>query len=111
MTVLQVYMKLNESVTAGSEVTLHVSFSGVLNRELVGLYLSSYVTTDNETRQLAATQFEPTSARRAFPCLDEPALKATFKLVLVHERSQQAYANTRRQSVLPFGHLVASHLS
>ncbi|KAH7944783.1 hypothetical protein HPB49_000621 [Dermacentor silvarum] len=105
---LAVYIQLNESIPAGSQVTLHIAFSGTLDRDLVGLYLSSYVTAANETRRLAATQFEPTSARRAFPCLDEPALKASFELVLVHEQSHQAYANTRRQSLRSFGGRLVS---
>ncbi|XP_075550023.1 endoplasmic reticulum aminopeptidase 1-like isoform X2 [Dermacentor variabilis] len=104
----QVYIQLNESVPAGNQVILHIAFSGTLDRDLVGLYLSSYVTAANETRRLAATQFEPTSARRAFPCLDEPALKASFELELVHEQSHQAYANARRQSLRPFGGQLVS---
>ena len=59
---------------------LFLSLSGVLNDQLAGFYRSEYTTPQGEKRFMAATQFEATDARRAFPCWDEPALKATFKV-------------------------------
>ena len=73
-------------------VVLHVSFQGVVNNQLTGFYRSSYGVPPGEstggemqgetetTRFMLSTQFQPTYARRAFPCFDEPALKATFDL-------------------------------
>lgn len=55
-----------------------------LNEGLDGFYLSSY-SMHGEKRWLAASHFEPTSARAAFPCFDEPHLKARFELSIVRE--------------------------
>ena len=44
-------------------------------------------------RTIAATQFQPTDARRAFPCFDEPAMKATFNITMVHDPAFIALTN------------------
>jgi len=77
----QVHVLLPESLAAGS-ARLHVRFAGVLNDKLRGFYRSSYTTDDGEVRRIAVTQFEPTDARRAFPCWDEPSFKAVFGVTL-----------------------------
>ena len=59
-------------------VALRIAYSGTLNGDLRGFYLSK-----TATRNYAVTQFEPTDARRAFPSFDEPALKATFDVSLI----------------------------
>src|SRR5437867_1821088 len=74
--------------------TLHLVFHGVLNDELAGFYRSKYTMTDGRQGYMAATQFESTDARRAFPCWDEPSAKATFELSLVVPDGQAAISNT-----------------
>ena len=54
---------------------IHIRYRGTLNDQLRGFYLSNA-----NGRQYAVTQFESTDARRAFPCFDEPAFKATFSV-------------------------------
>src|SRR5262249_3204869 len=72
------------------EVHLRLRFRGTLNDKLRGFYRSRYKGPDGEERWLAATQFEATDARRAFPCWDEPAFKAVFATTLVVDRGHQA---------------------
>jgi aminopeptidase N len=44
-------------------------------------------------RKLLASKFQPTDARKAFPCFDEPQLKAIFKISIVHPKNTIAIAN------------------
>ena len=56
-------------------------FDGVLNDDMRGFYRSQYVCHKTGSKKFAATtHFEATDARRAFPCWDEPSLKATFSI-------------------------------
>ncbi|MFA6251774.1 MAG: M1 family metallopeptidase [Candidatus Paceibacterota bacterium] len=72
---------------------LHITFSGIINEGLRGLYKSKYIL-DGEEKYLATTQFEATDARRAFPCFDEPEHKATFEVSLVISDKHTAISNT-----------------
>lgn len=52
------------------------------------------------TRWLVGSQMKPTEARRAFPCFDEPAMKAQFKLTVTHHQSLKAISNMPSNNVL-----------
>jgi len=55
-----------------------LTFSGSLNQQMKGLYEAQ-----SGPDRYAFTQCEATDARRVFPCFDEPALKARFKITAV----------------------------
>ncbi len=61
---------------------LDLEFTGILNDELRGFYRASFTDIDGNEQTIATTQFEATDARRAFPCWDEPDLKAVFSITL-----------------------------
>ncbi|MBI3895220.1 MAG: M1 family metallopeptidase [Acidobacteria bacterium] len=63
------------------EAELYMEWAGELNDKMHGFYRTSYYV-GGQKHWGAATQFEATDARRAFPCWDEPARKATFSAAL-----------------------------
>ncbi len=73
---------------------LRLRFQGTLNDKLRGFYRSTYKDPGGATRTIAATQFEATDARRAFPCWDEPDFKAVFATTLVIDPALTAVSNT-----------------
>jgi puromycin-sensitive aminopeptidase len=76
------------------EWRLRLAFQGTLNDQLRGFYRSTYKDDAGTVHTLAATQFEATDARRAFPCWDEPDLKAVFAITLVVAPHLVAISNT-----------------
>jgi aminopeptidase N/puromycin-sensitive aminopeptidase len=76
-----------EELAAG-KATVSIHYTGILNGELRGFYLSK-----TARRNYAVTQFESTDARRAFPSFDEPAFKATYDVSLVVDANDTAISN------------------
>jgi aminopeptidase N/puromycin-sensitive aminopeptidase len=77
--------------------TVHITYTGILNSEMRGLYLGK----DDQGRKYAASQFEATDARRAFPSFDEPAYKATFDITAVADKGMVAISNQKIVSDTP----------
>ncbi|KAI3372893.1 hypothetical protein L3Q82_023350 [Scortum barcoo] len=67
-------------LSIGKKYYLYIEFGAELAEGFYGFYKSTYTTSTGEPRTLASTHFEPTSARMAFPCFDEPSFKANFSV-------------------------------
>jgi puromycin-sensitive aminopeptidase len=63
--------------------TVHLTFRGTLNDKLKGFYRSVFTDAEGVQQVIGTTQMEPTDARLAFPCWDEPDMKAVYAVTLV----------------------------
>jgi alanyl aminopeptidase len=78
-----------ETLPAG-HATLQIAYSGELSRTL----------TDGAFQQQQGkdwyifTKFEPVTARRVFPCFDEPSFKVPWQLTLHVPKDLKAFSNT-----------------
>nr|XP_019935919.1 PREDICTED: aminopeptidase Ey-like isoform X1 [Paralichthys olivaceus] len=87
-------VQLNSFLQVGSKYELYTEFVGELSDELGGFYRSEY-TEDGVKKVVATTQMQATDARKAFPCFDEPAMKAVFHMTLIHPQGTVALSNSR----------------
>lgn len=78
----------------GQNYNIKIHFSAKLSKELNGFYASYDV-----GRKVASTFFSPISARKAFPCFDEPSFKANFSITLRHNSIYKALSNMKVNSV------------
>ncbi|MBW2430557.1 MAG: M1 family metallopeptidase [Deltaproteobacteria bacterium] len=74
------------------KIDLEINFQGLINDKMAGFYRSKY-TYQEKTRYIAVTQFEESDARRAFPCMDHPAQKATFDITIDIDQNLVAISN------------------
>jgi len=90
-------VRLAEALPPG-EATLTLSFRGKLRSDLRGLYAASA-----GERKYAFTQLEAADARRFFPCFDEPALKARFRLSVTTASGNTVLSNNPVEKIEPLG--------
>ncbi|XP_017785900.1 PREDICTED: glutamyl aminopeptidase-like isoform X2 [Nicrophorus vespilloides] len=74
-----------------AKVEMSIEFSGSMLDRIVGLYSSTYKS-GGKSRSIATTKFEPTYARQAFPCFDEPNMKANFTVHLLKPKESEYIA-------------------
>ncbi|CAG2054125.1 unnamed protein product, partial [Timema podura] len=125
---------LQNNLTVGQGYDIYIKYKGYLRDDMQGLFKSYYKTSDGQTRwhgsALTGQKAEcmhaqdsndgwqlPTSnlvgSRRAFPCFDEPALKATFSINIARTEDRHALSNMPVTSVSEpdpnYGNLTWDH--
>lgn len=117
-------VEVSNLLVVGREYKLSMKFTAIMNDDLRGFYRSSYIeddgsrkyeklyaTTFNQLlfvidervlyRWLAVSQMESTDARRAFPCFDEPKMKANFSIILGRHESMTSVSNMKKTKSEP----------
>ena len=85
-----------QNISVGKYI-LKLKFNSTITNDLKGFYKSQFLDLNDDEKWIATTQFEPTSARNAFPCWDEPEYKAVFSITLV---SDEKYLRVSNEKVL-----------
>ena len=86
--------KLGETLQPGKMYSIKIAYTAYLKDNLKGFYRSVYK--DQQTGKdeyIAVTQFQATDARRAFPCFDEPGIKAAYHVSLGRLKTMSSISN------------------
>lgn len=95
-------LAFDQQIPQSHKAVLAITFQGTVNNDMAGFYRSKYKPTveaaksvprDSEFHYMFSTQFESSDARRAFPCFDEPNLKASFEFNIEIPEDQTALSN------------------
>ncbi|XP_017592419.1 PREDICTED: aminopeptidase N [Corvus brachyrhynchos] len=86
-------VQLETPLQQGQRYRLSCNFTGELADDLAGFYRSEYTDKSGNKQVVATTQMQAADARKAFPCFDEPAMKANFTVTLVHPSNYVAISN------------------
>ncbi|KAG4436463.1 hypothetical protein IFR05_008048 [Cadophora sp. M221] len=101
-------ISFTEDLPTSEKALITIKFEGTINNDMAGFYRSKYkpattpaasVPKDGDSHVMFSTQFESCDARRAFPCFDEPSLKATFHVQIELPDDQVALSNMPEKEV------------
>ncbi|KAE8749188.1 hypothetical protein FOCC_FOCC004095 [Frankliniella occidentalis] len=95
-------LEVGDRLPAGGLYVVFIRFNGTLGDSLSGFYRSSYVDPETKAKKwLATTHMQPTFAREAFPCLDEPDFRAPFQVSIASSDAMHVLANAPLNTTEP----------
>ena len=85
---------LKKRLRKETDIKISIQFSGNISSSYNGFYRSHFTDpVSGEKQFVAMTLFEPLNARLAFPCFDEPDMKAHFAISIRHRSDFKALSN------------------
>lgn len=88
----------SETLLYPGEYEIKLSFTGIITKDMQGIY-PGFFEHKNKKQTIIATQFESHHAREAFPCIDEPEAKATFRLTLNKNSAKDVYLSNTNPEI------------
>uniref|UniRef100_A0A1I8IWC6 Peptidase_M1 domain-containing protein n=1 Tax=Macrostomum lignano TaxID=282301 RepID=A0A1I8IWC6_9PLAT len=96
------YIRVSRQCTTGELLNVSLSFEREIEGDkLDGFYMAKYKDKNRALRYMASTHMEPVSARKAFPCFDEPEMKATFDLEVIRDWRYKSLFNMPLARTVP----------
>ena len=86
-------LTLKTETEISGDIEIEIDFNGDITQNMHGIYPSFYEE-NGQKKVIIGTQFESHHARQAFPCVDEPAAKATFDVSITTRESAVVLGNT-----------------
>ncbi|KAJ8311347.1 hypothetical protein KUTeg_010702 [Tegillarca granosa] len=84
---------LDSDLQSGSVYYLSFDFSGPLKEDLHGFTLVRIQEEEKQGKYMATSDFEPNDARKAFPCFDEPDIKASYNITILRKPNKISLSN------------------
>lgn len=89
---------VTEKPVEATGARLEIVFAGSLRQRLAGIYR-----VEDEGKRYVFTQFEPSDARKMFPCFDDPIYKVPFDATITVPKGNLAFFNTPEKSRTAMG--------
>lgn len=90
----QLYLEIKDKFRKKVNYTLNLRWHAKLSTKPEGFFVDTYESKDGARTYLAAAVFRPGGARRAFPCFDEPHLRAPFRISIFRDRFHLGLSNS-----------------
>ncbi|XP_055534646.1 endoplasmic reticulum aminopeptidase 2 isoform X2 [Wyeomyia smithii] len=106
----QLYIELRDKLRKKANYTLSIRWYSKMISEPDGFFVDQFETEQDVNKILAATVLKPGSARKAFPCFDEPHLRASFRISLFRDRFHIGLSNSIVQDTDDVGFYMGTGL-